>query len=127
MANPETPRSEPANGSRTVTRREVLAGMAGVAGLVSIPSIIAACGGTPAATTARPSATPAASVPSATATAAASSAPPAGGGEVTFGSNYSDAIPKAAMQAAADSFTKKTGIAVKINTVDHGAFQDNIS
>ena len=31
------------------------------------------------------------------------------------------------MQAAADSFTAETGIPVKINTVDHGTFQDQIS
>jgi len=36
-------------------------------------------------------------------------------------------VPKAAMQAAADSFTAATGITVKINTVDHGTFQDQIS
>jgi multiple sugar transport system substrate-binding protein len=31
------------------------------------------------------------------------------------------------MQAAADSFKAKTGISVKINTVDHGTFQNQIS
>jgi multiple sugar transport system substrate-binding protein len=92
MANRE------ALGTGLLTRRQVLGGMAGVAGLAAVPSLISACttgGG-------------------------------GGGGEVTLGSNYSDAVPKAAMQAAADSFKAKSGINVRINTVDHNTFQDTI-
>jgi multiple sugar transport system substrate-binding protein len=48
-------------------------------------------------------------------------------GTVSLGSNYSDAVPKKAMQDMADAFTKATGVAVKINTVDHGTFQDQIT
>jgi multiple sugar transport system substrate-binding protein len=48
-------------------------------------------------------------------------------GTVTFGSNYSDAVPKAAMQAALDYCAGVTGDTYKVNTVDHGTFQDQIS
>jgi multiple sugar transport system substrate-binding protein len=46
---------------------------------------------------------------------------------VTFGSNYSDAVPKKAMQAVLTNFTKKTGIPVKVNTVTHNTFQEQIN
>ena len=123
MANPETPRSqeESTRSDQLITRRRVLGGLAGVAGLAAAPSLLAACGPSGRNVRCRPGA---ASQP-----APGGSAPPAASlaGEVTLGSNYSDAIPKAAMQAAADSFTADTGIPVKINTVDHGTFQDQIS
>ena len=48
-------------------------------------------------------------------------------GTVTFGSNYSDAVPKKAMQNVFNNFTKKSGIAVKVNTVDHNTFQEQIN
>jgi multiple sugar transport system substrate-binding protein len=96
-----------------VHRRDVLKGI-GAASLLSVPAIVAACstGSTPE--------------PSAGASTEPSAAPSVGG-EVTFGSNYSDEVPKAAMQAVVDAFTAATGIAVKVNTVDHGTFQDQIS
>jgi multiple sugar transport system substrate-binding protein len=46
-----------------------------------------------------------------------------GGGAVTFGSNYSDEVPK---KAIADVMAK-SGQDVKINTVDHNTFQENIT
>ena len=46
---------------------------------------------------------------------------------VTFGSNYSDAVPKAAMANVLKNFTAKTGIPVKVNTVDHNTFQEQIN
>jgi multiple sugar transport system substrate-binding protein len=106
----------------TVTRRTVLKGIAGTAGLLSVPAVIAACS-TPAAsggTSAAPSAA-ASDAPS----AAASEAPVTG--STSLGSNYSDEVPKTAMQAVVDAFTAETGIAVAVNTVDHGTFQDQIS
>lgn len=47
-------------------------------------------------------------------------------GELTFGSNQSDAVPKAAMQAALDALPNKN-VTVKVNTVDHNSFQENIT
>jgi multiple sugar transport system substrate-binding protein len=107
-----------------LSRRTVLKGLAGAAGLVSIPAIMAACS-TPAASTvasAPPAATSGASAPAASASSAAAT------GSVTFGSNYSNKdTDTKAMQAVVDAFTAKTGIAVKVNTVDHNTFQDQIS
>jgi multiple sugar transport system substrate-binding protein len=44
-------------------------------------------------------------------------------GSVTFGSNYSDEKPKAAMAAAIAT----TGLEVSINTVDHNTYQENFN
>ncbi len=49
------------------------------------------------------------------------------GGTVTVGSNYSDEVPKAAFQAALDHCASVTGDTYVVNTVEHGAFQDNIN
>ncbi len=49
------------------------------------------------------------------------------GSEVTVGSNYSDAVPKAAFQATLDYCATQTGDTYKVNTVDHGTFQDQIN
>jgi multiple sugar transport system substrate-binding protein len=54
-----------------------------------------------------------------------SSASPSG--TVTFGSNYSDPSPKAAFAALTAAATQSTGLQVKINTVDHNTFQQNIT
>lgn len=115
MANPET-QGSPASpvGSRLVSRRQVLGGIAGVAGLAAVPSIVGACttGGSPAPGTGSPGASPSAVAPT---------------GSITVGSNYSDEVPKAAFQKIVDAFTAETGITAKVNTVDHGTFQDQIS
>ncbi len=122
MANTDTPRppSSATSGTPNLTRRDVLKGIAGVAGVASVPTLLAACG-----TGASPSAAPSSAAPSGAPSVAPSSAAPIGG--ITLGSNYSDQVPKDAMQAIADAFTKETGLTVKINTVDHGTFQDQIS
>jgi multiple sugar transport system substrate-binding protein len=104
-----------------VTRRTVLKGIAGTAGLLSVPAIIVACS-TPSGGSAAPS-TAASAAPS---TGGGESAPPATG-STSLGSNYSDEVPKTAMQKVVDAFTAETGIAVTVNTVDHGTFQDQIS
>ena len=53
---------------------------------------------------------------------------PRGHRHVTFGSNYSDAVPKARhARRWSTTSRRKTGIAVNVNTVDHGTFQDQIS
>ncbi len=110
----------------SVSRRTVLKGLAGAAGLVSIPAIIAACSST---TT---SSAPSAAAPSTAASAAASVAAPSAAasvaaGTLSVGSNLSDATPKKAFQAVVDAFTAATGITVKVNTVDHTTFQNTLS
>src|SRR5215213_3728763 len=47
-------------------------------------------------------------------------------GEVTLGSNYSDAVPKAGLAAAVEAFSNKN-VQVTTNTVDHNTFQENIT
>ncbi|MBV9168543.1 MAG: carbohydrate ABC transporter substrate-binding protein [Chloroflexi bacterium] len=76
---------------------------------------------------AKPTTAPAAAATTAptTAPAAAAATPPANA--LTIGSNYSDAVPKKAMQDVFDAFTKKTGTAVAVNTVDHNTFQEQIN
>ena len=112
MAHPDAPRSPAASGMPSLTRRDVLRGMAGVAGIASVPALLAACG---------PGASPT------TGGAAPSGGGSPAGGSITLGSNYSDAVPKKALQDAVDKFTSQTGITVKVNTVDHGTFQNQIS
>lgn len=106
------------DGIRSVTRRQVLKGGAAVAALGGVSAFLAACGSSGA------SSSPASQAPS---TVAPWSPPASLGGSMTFGSNYSDDVPKKAMQAVVDAFTTKTGIAVTVNTVEHGKFQDTIN
>jgi multiple sugar transport system substrate-binding protein len=47
-----------------------------------------------------------------------------GGGAVTFGSNWSDEVPRNAVRAMVDGYR---GGEVTINTVDHSSFQENIN
>src|SRR5262245_14847500 len=51
----------------------------------------------------------------------------AAGGSTTLGSNESDAVPKQAVANIVDFCQKQAGITVKINTTEHGAFQNAIS
>jgi len=47
---------------------------------------------------------------------------------VTFGSNASDAVPKKTLQTVLDAFQKEnSGTTVKVNTVDHNTFQEQIN
>jgi multiple sugar transport system substrate-binding protein len=47
-----------------------------------------------------------------------------GGGTVTFGSNWSDEVPKAGIKAMLDGWGDGTA---KINTIEHQSFQENIN
>src|SRR5258706_6212050 len=50
------------------------------------------------------------------------------GGTLSVGSNYSDPGPRKALDDVIAAFTKANGgTNVKLNTVDHGTFQDQIS
>ena len=96
-----------------VSRRTLLKGIAGAGAFAAVPSL-AACGSS--------------SSPSAAAPAGSAGAGAAAKGTVTFGSNGSDAVPKAAYQAVADAFkAKNSGVDVKVNTVDHNTFQEQIN
>ena len=90
---------------RGVSRRTLLRGAIGASTLLAAPSLLSACGGD----------SPTSSGGAAT-------------GTVTIGSNQSDAVPKAAIQAVMDAFQKaNSGLTAKINTIDHNSFQENIN
>jgi len=57
---------------------------------------------------------------------ASAQATPTATGEVTLGSNYSDAVPKSGLEAAIAALPNKN-LTVKVNTVDHNTFQENIT
>jgi multiple sugar transport system substrate-binding protein len=45
----------------------------------------------------------------------------------TIGSNYSDPVPKAAMQAMFDYCQEQEGITLTVNTIEHNAFQEQLN
>ena len=115
--NRSTPPSAPAGNSEPtdaiarglglgapVSRRSMLKGAAGVAAAATVgPALLSAC-----------------------------SAGSSGGGggskkDATFGSNYSDAAPKAAFASLVSAAQGKSGVKIKVNTVDHNTFQNNIT
>lgn len=86
-------------GSLSVSRRTVVKGMV-LGGLLSTSGILSACG----------------------------NGKESAGGTLKFGSNSSDAVPKAAVTEVVSAFQKANqGITVNINTVDHNTFQENIN
>jgi multiple sugar transport system substrate-binding protein len=109
---------------RTVTRRDLLKGAAGLAGIAAATGILAACSGggtSPAVSSGTSAAASSGTSPAASASGGAA------GGSITLGSNYSDAVPKGVLADIVSTFTTDSGTNVKINTVDHGTFQDQIS
>jgi multiple sugar transport system substrate-binding protein len=89
----------------TVSRRALLKGTLLGAGALAVPAVLAAACG---------------------------SGDKAGGGAtvnktVTFGSNYSDDVPKKAFADTLAAFDQSKGFTTKINTVDHNSFQENIT
>jgi len=91
------------SGLPTVSRRTMLRGAILGAGAFAVPAVLAGCGSSKSSS---------------------SSGSGSGGGTVTIGSNYSDDVPK---KAFADMMAKITGVTLKINTVDHNSFQENIT
>ncbi len=89
----------------SVGRRTLLQAIA--AGAVTVP-LLAACTGSSSTPTSGGSAS-------------------GGAKTATFGSNASDAVPKAAMAALMASAKPAAGVTVKINTVPHNDFQNNIN
>jgi len=99
-------------------RRSLLKGAFGAGAALLLPGALAACG---SSSSAAGGASTAASGSSAAAAAAVS-------GTLKVGSNYSDDVPKKAMQAEADAFkAANSGVTVNLNTVDHNTFQENIN
>jgi multiple sugar transport system substrate-binding protein len=95
------------------TRRNLLRGVAGAAGLaVASGGLLTACSSD--------SKKDSGSSPS-------KSSGGTVGGTVTFGSNYSDAAPKAAFASLTAAAGTSTKTQVKINTVDHNTFQQQIT
>src|SRR6266581_1275349 len=107
------PDSDPSTGPvANVSRRSMLLGLGGAAAATTL----AACSSSKKKS-------------STTAPAGSSAASSSGttSGSISFGSNYSDAAPKAAFAALTQAATAKTGVNITINTVDHNTFQNNIS
>ena len=97
-----------------------------LAGLTTVALLAVACTGSGASTA--PSSAASVAPPSAPASGGASVAPSAANlGETTLGSNESDAVPKAAVQAIVDFCQTQTGATVKVNVNDHNTFQNSIS
>lgn len=93
----------------THTRRSLLRGV-GAAGLtVAAGGLLAACGDDSESSD------------------SGKSSGPVAGSTVTFGSNNSDPATKEAFAALTGSATASTKVKVKINTVDHNSFQQNIT
>lgn len=122
---PDAQRPDPAVSQlwsgRELSRRSMFRGALGAAALVGAPSLLAACGSDSSTSGATTS-------PSAGASAGASTGTTGATGQLTFGSNNSDAVPKKATADIIAAYQKKSpGVAVKINTVDHNSFQENIN
>jgi multiple sugar transport system substrate-binding protein len=99
----------PAGGSLSTPpfdRRTLLRGSALGVGAVAASSVLAACGSS---------------------SDSGSTSGGTGGKEITFGSNYSDDVPKKAVASVMQAYQTKSGKTVKINTVDHNSFQENIT
>lgn len=103
----------PSMSATSLGRRSMLKGSLGAGAALGLPAVLAACGGS--------------SSGGATSSAGASTAAAATGGEVSFGSNASDELPKKVVAALMDGFKTASGTTVKINTQDHGTFQENIN
>src|SRR5438105_15109655 len=87
-----------------LSRRDLLK----IAGYGSLAAFLAACAGTTTTTT--------------------NSSVTAKGGSMSLGSYLSDAVPKKGLQDVVDAFTSSNGgTKVKVNTVDHGTFQNQIN
>jgi len=89
--------------ANTISRRSLLRGTLLGAGALAVPAALAGCG----------------------------TSSPSGGTtidkNVTFGSNYSDEVPKKAFAETLAKFDSTQGFTTKVNTVDHNSFQENIT
>jgi len=98
-----------------LSRRGVLRGGLGLGAALGGSALLAACGGGSSGSSASSSA------------AGGGGAATTATGTLTFGSNQSDAAPKATFAKLLDNASQKTGLQIKTNTVDHENFQENIN
>ena len=92
----------PLFGGGALSRRTLLRGSLLGAGAVTAPALLAACGDD-------------------------SDSSGTESKTVTFGSNYSDEVPKNAFAAVMKEAEKSAEVTLKVNTVDHNSFQENIN
>jgi multiple sugar transport system substrate-binding protein len=92
-----------------VDRRVFMKGAVGSAAALSLPALLAGCGGSSDSSGAKAGATAKAT------------------GTVSVGSYQSDPIPKKATADMFAGFTAKSGVKTKVNTVSHNDFQENIN
>ncbi|MCP2168702.1 ABC transporter substrate-binding protein [Goodfellowiella coeruleoviolacea] len=97
--SPRSPLSDTAGVLPPLGRRSMLKGLLATAGVAALPGL-AACG---------------------------SGGSGGSTDTVTFGSNYSDAVPKGAVQSVMDAFTKAQNLKVTVNTKDHNTYQEQIT
>jgi multiple sugar transport system substrate-binding protein len=102
-------RMVPTSMAAGMSRRTLLRGALGAGALLATPPLLASCS-------------------SSGGSGGGATGGGGGGGTVTVGSNQSDAVPKAGVQQVMDAFSKaNSGLSVKINTIDHNTFQENIN
>jgi multiple sugar transport system substrate-binding protein len=92
-------------GLPAVNRRSLLRGAVLGASAFAVPAALAACGGDKGSNTGTGTVDK----------------------NVTFGSNYSDDIPKKALGDVLAKYQTQNSATVKVNTVDHNSFQENIT
>src|SRR5438445_777089 len=97
----QSPADHPLSGLSGLSRRSMLRGAVVGAGALAVPAALAGCGSSSSSSSTKSK-------------------------SLTFGSNYSDDVPKKAMASVVSDFQAK-GYTVKINTVDHNSFQENIT
>ena len=96
--------------SSSMSRRSLFKGALGAAALVGLPGFLAACGS------------------SSPTTSSAGAGGAAATGQVTLGSNQSDAVPKKAYADIVAAYQGQSGgVTVATNTIDHNSFQENIN
>jgi multiple sugar transport system substrate-binding protein len=98
---------DPSGTFPSISRRSMLKGIAGAAGLAATPALIAACSSSGGGGGAKKGST--------------------GTGDITFGSNYSDPSTKDAFATLTKQATSATSVKINVNTVDHNTFQNNIT
>ena len=104
---------------RAFSRRRFLAGLTGLAGAAAGSGLLAACGSASDGSGAAPTAT--------LGVGTGTQPSPSASGITSLGSHYSDEVPRRAMAAVVDAFTTRTGITVRVNTVDSASFQNQVA